>query len=109
MPPLDLTKYKTIAELRTLVESIEEEIQHRQEQARTNFYTHAQEVAEELGMSLDDILKPPSKKRAKKLPSPTTPPYQNEEGQTWSGTGRKPKWLTQAIAEGKTLEDFKAC
>ena len=105
----DLTTFKTIAELRQLSESIEEEIQRRQEQARTDFYTHAKEVAEELGMSLDDILKPPPKKRAKKLPSSTVPQYQNEDGQTWSGTGRKPKWLTEAIAEGKTLDDFKTC
>ena len=109
MASLDLTKFKTIAELRQLSASIEEEIQRRQEQARTDFYAHAQEVAEELGMSLDDILKQPPKKRVKKLPSSTAPQYQNEDGKTWSGTGRKPKWLTEAIAEGKTLDDFKAC
>ena len=109
MPPLDLSKFKTITELRELAESIEEEIQHRQEQARTDFYTHAKEVAEELGMSLGDILTPPPKTRTKRIPSPTAPQYQNEDGQTWSGTGRKPKWLTGALAEGKTLEDFKAC
>ncbi len=109
MAPQDLSKIKTIAELRQLSESIEEEIRRRQEQAVTDFYAHAKEVADQLGMSVDDILKPPSKKRARKLPSPTSPQYQNEDGQTWSGTGRKPKWLTEAIAEGKTLDDFKAC
>jgi len=32
--------------------------------------------------------------------------YRNEEGKTWSGRGRKPKWVVEALAAGKTLEDF---
>lgn len=28
-------------------------------------------------------------------------------GNTWSGRGLKPKWLTAALAEGKAIEDFK--
>jgi DNA-binding protein H-NS len=27
-------------------------------------------------------------------------------GQTWSGRGLKPKWLSEALAQGKTLADF---
>lgn len=27
-------------------------------------------------------------------------------GQTWTGRGLKPKWLTAALASGKSLEDF---
>ena len=27
-------------------------------------------------------------------------------GETWSGRGLKPKWLTAALASGKRLEDF---
>lgn len=29
-----------------------------------------------------------------------------ETGETWTGRGLKPKWLTQALDEGKSLEDF---
>lgn len=27
--------------------------------------------------------------------------------ETWTGRGRKPNWLTEAIAKGKKLEDFE--
>jgi DNA-binding protein H-NS len=27
-------------------------------------------------------------------------------GQTWSGRGLKPKWLSEALAQGKALADF---
>lgn len=32
--------------------------------------------------------------------------YRNAEGRRWSGTGKQPDWVTQALAEGKRLEDF---
>lgn len=31
----------------------------------------------------------------------------NDEEETWTGKGRKPNWLTEAIAKGKKLEDFE--
>jgi DNA-binding protein H-NS len=32
--------------------------------------------------------------------------YRGPEGQTWSNRGQKPKWLVEAMKEGKTLDDF---
>ncbi|OLP04519.1 H-NS family nucleoid-associated regulatory protein [Rhodoferax antarcticus] len=32
--------------------------------------------------------------------------YRDSEGQTWSGRGLKPRWLTAAIEGGKVVEDF---
>ena len=44
-------------------------------------------------------------------PAPTrpklTPKYRNPEtGDTWTGRGLKPKWLEQALAEGRALAEF---
>jgi DNA-binding protein H-NS len=35
--------------------------------------------------------------------------YRNPEipSQTWTGNGRKPGWLVEALTSGKTLEDFE--
>lgn len=30
-----------------------------------------------------------------------------ETGASWAGTGLKPKWLQQALSEGRSLDDFK--
>lgn len=36
------------------------------------------------------------------------PKYRDKAtGATWSGRGLKPKWLTQALASGKKIDDFK--
>lgn len=33
--------------------------------------------------------------------------YRDSAGNTWSGPGLKPKWLSQALGAGRKLEDFK--
>lgn len=44
-----------------------------------------------------------SKMAGKKVP----PKYRNKAtGETWSGRGLKPRWLSEAIAAGKKLADF---
>jgi len=34
------------------------------------------------------------------------PKYRGPNGETWSGRGLKPRWLTTAMNEGKELQDF---
>lgn len=33
--------------------------------------------------------------------------YRNEQGQTWGGRGKRPQWLRDALAGGRTLEEFR--
>lgn len=34
--------------------------------------------------------------------------YRGPKGETWSGgRGRRPRWVTEALAKGKKLEDFE--
>lgn len=37
----------------------------------------------------------------------TTTLYRDANGNTWGGRGRRPTWLNEALARGKTLEDFQ--
>jgi len=32
--------------------------------------------------------------------------FRNETGGTWGGRGKRPQWLRDALANGKTLEEF---
>jgi DNA-binding protein H-NS len=34
------------------------------------------------------------------------PKYRGPEGETWSGRGLKPRWLAEALKQGKKVEDF---
>jgi DNA-binding protein H-NS len=37
---------------------------------------------------------------------PVAAKYKDDQGNSWSGRGLKPKWLTAALASGKALADF---
>ena len=34
------------------------------------------------------------------------PKYRSPSGETWAGRGAKPRWLVDAIKDGKKLDDF---
>lgn len=66
----------------------------------------AETAAKEYGFSLDELLG--SQGKAKKG-SKNPPKYINptNPGQTWTGKGRKPNWVNDALDSGKTLDDLK--
>jgi DNA-binding protein H-NS len=60
-------------------------------------------TAEDLGLARSSG--PGRAPRAKT--APTAAKYRGPNGETWGGgRGRKPQWVTQALKEGKSLEDF---
>ncbi|AUC52460.1 MAG: H-NS histone family protein [Sagittula sp.] len=62
----------------------------------------AEQAAKEYGFSLEDVMTagPKGSKSAPKYANPADP------SQTWTGRGRKPNWLIEALNEGKSLEDM---
>lgn len=67
--------------------------------------------AKDLGLSTGGKAKRGATTKAAKAPSTASGPlYRGPNGETWTGgsRGRKPQWLTQALAEGKQLSDLVA-
>lgn len=68
------------------------------------------EMLKEDGISIDDLLAVPFVANERKKRKPKTPKYEytsNGEYKTWTGQGRMPLPISDAIAsEGKTLDDF---
>jgi DNA-binding protein H-NS len=49
-----------------------------------------------------------AKRGAGAAPAKAAAKYRSESGETWSGgRGRKPRWVTEALAAGKSLSDFE--
>ena len=63
----------------------------------------ADAAAKEYGFSLDDLVGPDGKG------SKGVPKYANpaDASQTWTGRGRKPNWVVEALEQGKSLDDLK--
>ncbi|SMX47326.1 H-NS histone family protein [Maliponia aquimaris] len=62
----------------------------------------AEKAVKAYGYSLDDVLEgaPKGSKGAPKYANPADP------SQTWTGRGRKPNWVIDALKAGKSLEDL---
>lgn len=77
-------------------------------------FLQMRDLAAKHGMTVEDVLATGGKKRRRRgtgaAPSgPKSPPkYRNPKDptKTWTGKGRKPGWIVDAIAKGKKLEDF---
>ncbi|MGI4778155.1 MAG: H-NS family nucleoid-associated regulatory protein [Janthinobacterium lividum] len=49
-----------------------------------------------------------SKRSVSATPTKAAAKYRSDNGETWSGgRGRKPRWVTEALAAGKSLSDFE--
>ncbi len=96
MAPTDLTGYD-LAELKGLLFDIEQEIKRRARDERDRARERIHALAADAGIPLDALVK-------------TAPPrYRNpaDSGQTWTGRGRQPRWIAEALASGRSLDDFK--
>jgi DNA-binding protein H-NS len=63
-------------------------------------------LARELGYSLTELLGADS--RASRAPSDAKYRHPENPELTWSGRGRKPKWLLDAVSAGTPLEELAA-
>ena len=68
-------------------------------------------TAAELGFSpsgkLSKVAKPWPRKGPNGSKSVRPPKYRDSAGNTWVGRGPRPQWLRDAMAAGKTLDDFR--
>jgi DNA-binding protein H-NS len=108
---IDLDKL-TFQDLTALIEQANEQLSRKREDARFQLLSEMRTKAAELGISLQDLVGSPAKRQAaERKPrsdagKPVDAKYRSPEGETWTGRGRMPKWLTEAIHHGKTKEEF---
>lgn len=97
----DLSR-KELADLRKKVDkALTTYVKRAREEARKA----AEEAAREHGYKLDDLL---NGKNGKARGAKNPPKYAHPENPeyTWSGRGRKPKWLQEAIDAGQEQDEF---
>ena len=95
MAPIDLSGYD-LAELKGLSFDIEQEVRRRARDERDRARERGHALAADAGIPLDALVN-------------KTPRYRNpaDRGQTWTGRGRQPRWIAEALASGRSLDDFK--
>ncbi len=94
----------SVAELEQLSEEIKTVIEERKIKEINDARIHVRELAESLGITLEELIAEPNKPaKAKKK---ATVKFRNAQNETWTGRGKQPKWLVLALENGAKLEDF---
>ena len=91
----------SLEELKALKKQVEAAIAGFEKRRKKEALAAAQKAAQEHGFSLDEILS--AKGGAKGLPKYANPASPD---QTWTGRGRQPAWVKDALSQGKSLEDL---
>lgn len=92
----------TTEQLNEWLIAISSEIQNRQAKERAEARKKIREIADAHGIDLAKMGTGIAHKRTEgKYRNP------NDQFSSWSGIGRKPKWVTEWLASGKSLEELK--
>jgi DNA-binding protein H-NS len=96
----------SVADLKSLLESIPTEIKRREKEDKARIRKELEALAEKSGYTLDELLGEAAEK-VKKTRKQSPIRYRSADGQkNWTGQGRTPKWLSEAIAAGASKESF---
>lgn len=92
-----------LKQLKELRGQVEKAITGYEDKRRREAVEAVKSVAQEHGFALADLMKEAATARKK-----SDPKYAHPENpdMTWTGRGRKPKWVEEHLASGKLLDDL---
>ncbi|MDC4411845.1 H-NS histone family protein [Acinetobacter baumannii] len=98
----------SIEELKDLQVEAEKLIEIKKEKAIEEAYLKIISIAENVGYSVEDLLKVGAASSKKKGRKSVKPRYRSKTNaqDTWTGRGKQPRWLVAEIEKGAKLEDF---
>ncbi|MBP0494119.1 H-NS family nucleoid-associated regulatory protein [Pararoseomonas indoligenes] len=106
----------TAQELTALIEAAEAKRAEKQDEARAALIEEFRGKAAQLGLQLESLMPgnashgpaPSSGRRMRRdAGGSVAPRFRGPNGETWSGRGRMPKWLSAMEASGRTKDDFR--
>ena len=100
----------SLPELQALSSGLQKEFKAREASIYKDARAEVREIERKYGLTIEDILsgKKKSSATSSETKSPVAAKYRNPENteQTWTGRGKKPKWVESALAQGKSIEEF---
>lgn len=105
---MDISKLTT-KELQELLKRAQGAINERKQQEKSKLLDDITKIASKRGYSLRELVsKAPRSVKGKRaqVRKPVAVKYRHPQqaNLTWTGRGRKPHWVTERVAKGKTME-----
>lgn len=97
----------SLAELQELKAHVENKIDARAKHERSALLDKMNQMAKEKGFGGLDALMASAGDAPKAKRKPVAPKYRNpaDADDTWSGRGRKPRWVVDMLAAGGSMDD----
>lgn len=100
----------SVEQLNALVDMANKEIAHKEQTRLHEVRQQMEDLASSVGMSVEELLALNGTGKKKKAGKMTVgeAKFRNPDDpqQTWTGRGKRPRWLQDALAGGAELEDF---
>jgi DNA-binding protein H-NS len=104
----------TYLELKAQAEQLLAQAEQMKEKETQDVIADIKAKIAQYGLTAEDLGLSGGRGRAAKTPRATkssgsaTVKYRGPNGETWGGgRGRKPQWVVNALAQGKSLDDFR--
>lgn len=95
----------TPARLSEVVEAVEEMRSAKEVEVKEALLAEFRERAAEAGLSFDALFG--ARRTRRGVGQAVAAKYRGPNGETWSGRGRQPNWLTALEATGRNKEEFR--
>lgn len=96
-----------LQELLAQKQKLDQQIALMQSEARNEAILKIQQIMRDYGLTLTDLAAPEKRQLRTSSGAKVEPKYRDPStGATWTGRGLKPKWLTAALAGGRSIEEF---
>lgn len=104
---IDLSRRK-LSELQELQQKIAREIKSREQEEVQKARKQILSIAQHVGLPVKELIAGAGEKPKADKTSAVRVRYRNpaDSQQTWTGRGRQPRWVADALAQGKTLDEL---
>jgi DNA-binding protein H-NS len=93
------------ARLSEVIGLVQAKRQSKEEEVRQALLTEFREKAAQMGMAFESLF--PGRRTRSEAGAPLAPKYRGPGGESWSGRGRMPTWLSALEATGRNREEFR--
>lgn len=104
----------SVQELTALIAAAEQKRKEKLEEAKQTLIAEIEQKAAAIGVSVSELYRAepsqvasPARKPRKDAGKAVGVKYRSPNGEEWSGRGRRPSWLSEAIGAGKSIDDFR--
>ena len=102
-------------DLTALIEAAEAKRAEKQDEARTALIEEFRDKAAQLGLQLESLMPgstaqaaaPAGRRTRRDAGGSVAPRFRGPNGETWTGRGRMPKWLSAMEASGRKKDEFR--